>query len=84
MRIIKIKNCKECPYFTTEMDQNEKTFGKLLLICLEKSEGYKTYINFKSNINCLEYETNKDIDKLMNDLDFDIPGWCPLEELKKR
>ncbi|MBA7481955.1 hypothetical protein ES705_36915 [subsurface metagenome] len=82
MRIIEIKKCLECPYFDNAMNDREDTFGKLRLICLKKEEGYETSINIKNDINFL-HETDEEINKMLSNLDFDIPEWCPLEKKER-
>ncbi|MBA7544553.1 hypothetical protein ES705_36914 [subsurface metagenome] len=79
MRIMEIKNCKECPYFSSQMAQDEIMFSRLQLLCLKKQEGYRTLIPFKKVIDCFKYETDEEIDVMISNLNFDIPDWCPLE-----
>ena len=38
MKIIRIKNCKECPYFDTDMDDSKEDYGDLLCLCGAISE----------------------------------------------
>jgi len=63
------------------MDQDEKTFGELQLTCSKKKEGYITFINYGNKVDCLGCVTDEECDKQINDLNFDIPGWCPLEKI---
>lgn len=59
MKIIKILNCIDCPFFTIEQPE----------------------INISGGCYCEKYDFKKITSWVtyVNDLKFEIPKWCPLE-----